>query len=80
MILGVIVVSSEYTSTGEDAPGARQLTETLTAVPDQLRLLAAKTAALTLVVPAQVATTADRDGTQAETAGSVETPTLNLRP
>ncbi len=58
MILGVVVVSSEYTSTGEDAPGARQLTATLTAVPDRWRLLAAKTIALVLVVAAQAVVTA----------------------
>jgi hypothetical protein len=58
MILGVVVLSSEYTSTGEDAPGARQLTATLTAVPNRLRLLAAKTAALVLVVTAQAMVTA----------------------
>jgi ABC-2 type transport system permease protein len=58
LILGVVVVSSEYTSTGEDAPGARQLTATLMAVPDRWRLLAAKTIALVLVVAAQAAVTA----------------------
>jgi ABC-2 type transport system permease protein len=58
MILGVVIVSSEYTSTGEDAPGARQLTATLTAVPDRLRLLTAKTTALVLVTAAQAAVTA----------------------
>lgn len=58
MILGVVVVSSEYTSTGQDAPRARQLTATLTAVPNRLRLLAAKTTALVLVVVAQAAVTA----------------------
>jgi ABC-2 type transport system permease protein len=58
MILGVVVVSSEYTSTGEDAPGARQLTATLTAVPHRLRLLTAKTTALVLVVAVQAAITA----------------------
>lgn len=58
MVLGVIVVSSEYTSTGQDAPGARQLTATLAAVPDRLRLLVAKTTALVLVVAAQAAVTA----------------------
>ncbi len=58
MILGVVVMSSEYTSTGEDAPGARQLTATLTAVPDRLRLLAAKATALVLVVAAQAVVTA----------------------
>ncbi|MFF0151766.1 hypothetical protein [Micromonospora sp. NPDC005203] len=57
MVLGVIVVSSEYTSTGRDAPGARQLTATLAAVPHRLRLLAAKTIALVLVVATQAAVT-----------------------
>jgi hypothetical protein len=58
MILGVVVVSSEYTSTGQDAPRASQLTATLTAVPNRLCLLAAKTTALVLVVVAQAAVTA----------------------
>jgi ABC-2 type transport system permease protein len=58
MILGVVAVSSEYTSTGDDAPGARQLTATLIAVPNRLRLLAAKTTALVGVVAAQAAVTA----------------------
>jgi ABC-2 type transport system permease protein len=58
MVLGVVAVSSEYTSTGHDAPGARQLTTTFTAVPHRLRLLAAKTTALVLVVVAQAAVTA----------------------
>ncbi|MEV5689711.1 hypothetical protein [Micromonospora globbae] len=58
MVLGVIAVSSEYTSTSQHAPGARQLTATLTAVPDRLRLLVAKTAALVLVVAAQAAVAA----------------------
>jgi ABC-2 type transport system permease protein len=57
MILGVVVVSSEYTSTGQDAPGARQLTATLTAAPNRLRLLAAKTTALVLVAAAQATVT-----------------------
>jgi hypothetical protein len=52
LVLGVVAVSSEYRSTGEDAPGARQLTASLTAMPDRLRFLAAKTVALTLVVTA----------------------------
>jgi ABC-type transport system involved in multi-copper enzyme maturation permease subunit len=58
MILGVVVMSSEYTSTGEDAPGARQLTATLAAVPDRRRLLTAKTLALVLVVTVQAVVTA----------------------
>lgn len=53
MILGVVTVSSEYTPTGEDAPGARQLTATLAAMPRRARLLTAKGAALTLVVAVQ---------------------------
>ncbi|MBG0562655.1 ABC transporter permease [Actinoplanes aureus] len=58
MILGVVTVSSEYTATGEDSPGARQLTTTLTAVPRRTRLLAAKAAALSLVVAVQGTLTA----------------------
>jgi ABC-2 type transport system permease protein len=58
MILGVVVLSSEYTSTGQHAPGDRQLAVTLTAAPNRLRLLAAKTTALVLVVAAQATVTA----------------------
>jgi ABC-2 type transport system permease protein len=50
MVLGVVVISSEYTSTGEHSPGVTQLHATLTAMPDRLRLLAAKLGALALVV------------------------------
>lgn len=53
MILGVVIVSSEFTATGDDTPGARQLTVTLTAMPRRTRLLAAKAAALSLVVAVQ---------------------------
>ncbi|WP_433825749.1 hypothetical protein ACQP2E_27000 [Actinoplanes sp. CA-015351] len=53
MILGVVAVSSEFTPTGDDIPGARQLTATLLAAPRRTRLLAAKAAALSLVVAAQ---------------------------
>lgn len=56
MILGVVVVSSEYTSTGDDAPRARQLTATLTAMPHRMRLLAAKAAALVTVAAVQATT------------------------
>lgn len=58
MVLGVVVISSEYTSTGHDAPRARQLTATLTAMPGRLRLLTAKTVALVLVAATQAAVTA----------------------
>jgi ABC-2 type transport system permease protein len=58
MALGVVAVSSEYTSTGEDTPGARQLTATLLAVPQRLRLFTAKALALVLVVALQATVTA----------------------
>ncbi|MEV4132937.1 hypothetical protein AB0J72_12320 [Dactylosporangium sp. NPDC049742] len=58
MVLGVVIISSEYTNTGHDAPRARQLTATLAAVPGRLRLLAAKTTALVLVAATQAAITA----------------------
>jgi hypothetical protein len=58
MILGVVIVSSEYTSTGDDAPRARQLTATLIATPDRLRLLGGKTVALVLVALGQAVVTA----------------------
>ncbi|MEV6494483.1 hypothetical protein AB0M20_38555, partial [Actinoplanes sp. NPDC051633] len=53
MILGVVVVSSEFTSTGDEGPRARQLTTTLIAAPRRMRLLTAKTAALVLVAATQ---------------------------
>ncbi|WP_433795061.1 hypothetical protein [Actinoplanes sp. CA-252034] len=58
LILGVVVVSSEYTSTGEDSPGARQLQATLAAMPRRGRLVAAKAVALSLLVAVQGAITA----------------------
>ncbi|MBM2618339.1 hypothetical protein JIG36_22520 [Actinoplanes sp. LDG1-06] len=58
LILGVVVVSSEYTSTGDDSPGAHQMTSTLLAMPGRKRLLAAKGSALALVVGVQGAVTA----------------------
>lgn len=58
LILGVVTVSSEYTSTGDDAPGAHQMTSTLLAVPGRSRLLVAKGLALVLVVAVQGALTA----------------------
>ncbi len=58
LILGVVTVSSEYTSTGDDVPGARQLTASLIAMPSRTRLLAAKGLALVAVVAVQGAVTA----------------------
>jgi ABC-2 type transport system permease protein len=58
LILGVVVMSSEYTSTGEDSPGARQLQATLAAMPRRGRLVAAKAVALSLLVAVQGVITA----------------------
>ncbi len=58
LILGVVTVSSEYTSTGDDSPGAHQMTATLLAMPRRTRLLVAKGMALALVVAVQGALTA----------------------
>ena len=56
-VLGVVTVSSELTSTGEDSPDGRQLTTTLLAMPRRGRLLLAKGVALSLVVAVQGAVT-----------------------
>ncbi|MEV6634728.1 hypothetical protein AB0M54_28670 [Actinoplanes sp. NPDC051470] len=66
MILGVVIMSSELTSTGDEAPRARQLTATLIAGPRRMRLLLAKATALILVVAVQasVATAATTGLTQ----------------
>ncbi|WP_127553726.1 ABC transporter permease [Actinoplanes sp. OR16] len=58
MILGVVTVSSEYTPTGDDTPGARQLSATLLAAPRRARLVIAKGVALSLVTGVQGAITA----------------------
>ncbi|MEU4692568.1 hypothetical protein [Actinoplanes sp. NPDC023714] len=58
MILGVVVVSSEYTPTGDDTPGARQMSATLLAAPRRIRLLTAKGIALSLVTGVQGTITA----------------------
>lgn len=57
VILGVVVVGSEYTASRSDAGGGRQITATLTAVPGRLRVLAAKAAVVTLLVAAVAAVT-----------------------
>jgi ABC-2 type transport system permease protein len=71
-ILGVTAVSSEYTPTGDDTPGARQLTATLLAAPRRTRLLAAKGAALSLVAGVQgLLTTVATLALTAQTHGSL---------
>jgi len=52
IILGVVAVSSEYTTEGENAGGGRQLTTSLTAVPSRRRLLITKLAAVITAVAA----------------------------
>ncbi|PZG21290.1 ABC transporter permease [Micromonospora craterilacus] len=50
VILGVVVISSEYTVNSTNAGGGRQLTATLTATPGRLRVLAAKATVVVLLV------------------------------
>lgn len=50
IILGVVAISSEYLTEGEESAGTRQVTTSLTAVPSRARLLVAKTTALILTV------------------------------
>lgn len=52
IILGVVAVSSEYTTEGENAGGGRQITTSLTVVPSRRRLLITKLAAMITVVAA----------------------------
>ncbi|OKK01506.1 ABC transporter permease [Amycolatopsis sp. CB00013] len=52
IILGVVAVSSEYTTEGENAGGGRQITTSLTVVPSRRRLLITKLAAMVTVVAA----------------------------
>ncbi|MER7864083.1 ABC transporter permease [Amycolatopsis japonica] len=55
IILGVVAVSSEYTTEGENAGGGRQITTSLTVVPSRWRLLITKLAAMVTVVAALAA-------------------------
>ncbi|MFD5248304.1 ABC transporter permease [Amycolatopsis sp. NPDC058340] len=52
IILGVVAVSSEYTTEGENAGGGRQITTSLTVVPSRRRLLVTKLAAVITAVAA----------------------------
>lgn len=52
VVIGVIAISSEYTANTPDAGGGRQLTTTLTAVPQRLTVLAAKALTIILLVAA----------------------------
>jgi hypothetical protein len=57
VILGVLVISSEYTTNSPDAGGGRQITATLAATPRRLPVLAAKAAAVAILVLAMAAVT-----------------------
>lgn len=50
IVLGVILISSEYTANSPDSGGGRQVTTTLTAAPRRLVLLAAKALTVVLLV------------------------------
>jgi ABC-2 type transport system permease protein len=56
-VLGVLVISSEYTANSPDVGGGRQITATLAATPRRLAVLAAKAAAVVLLVFATAAIT-----------------------
>jgi hypothetical protein len=49
VVLGVVVISSEYTANSSDAGGGRQITATLTAAPSRLSVLTAKAAVVTVL-------------------------------
>lgn len=55
VVLGVVVISSEYTANSADAGGGRQITATLTAAPHRTRLLLAKALTVVLAVVATAA-------------------------
>ncbi|MFD2795936.1 ABC transporter permease [Promicromonospora vindobonensis] len=57
VVLGVVVMSSEYTANSTDAGSGRQITTTLAAVPRRPRLLAAKALTVVLLVMATAAVT-----------------------
>lgn len=55
VILGVIVISSEYTSNSPDAGGGRQISATLVAIPHRLVLLLSKVIAVIVLIVATAA-------------------------
>lgn len=52
VILGVVVISSEYTANSPDAGGGRQIDTTLIAVPGRLAVLTAKTVVVSVLIAA----------------------------
>ncbi len=57
VVIGVLVIGTEYTANSPDAGGGRQITTTLTAVPHRVRALAAKALLVMLLVAAAAAVT-----------------------
>jgi ABC-2 type transport system permease protein len=57
VILGVVAISSEYTTNSVDAGGGRQITATLTATPRRLAVIATKAITTVLLVAATAAVT-----------------------
>lgn len=57
VVVGVLVIGSEYTANSPDAGGGRQITTTLTVIPHRVRALAAKAIVVTLLVVAAAAVT-----------------------
>ncbi|RSN25622.1 ABC transporter permease [Amycolatopsis sp. WAC 04169] len=72
IILGVVAVSSEYTTEGENAGGGRQITTSLTVVSSRRRLLIAKLAAMSTVVAALAAVSATITLTTVEALGTAD--------
>lgn len=57
IVLGVVIISSEYTSNRDDAGGGRQISTTLTSTPRRPALLAAKVTVVTVTTGALAAFT-----------------------
>ncbi|MFJ8916647.1 ABC transporter permease [Amycolatopsis sp. NPDC102389] len=70
IILGVVAVSSEYTTEGENAGGGRQITTSLTVVPSRWRSLIAKLAAVSTVVAGLAAVSSTINLTTVEALGA----------
>lgn len=57
VVLGVVMISSEYTANRSDAGSGRQITATLAAIPRRLTLLAAKVVTVVVLVAVTAAAT-----------------------
>lgn len=57
VVIGVLVIGSEYTANSPETGGGRQITTTLTAIPHRVKALAAKVLVTVVVVAAAAAAT-----------------------